>query len=335
LGKRDEDEASRDEIAEPACDESEQRVELDLTCQGVSDLTEGLEVAEPAGRGLVQPRVLDRHRRLRREQLRQLLVLEREGLPAFLLGEIEVPEGDAPEQDRHAEKALHRRVVRREPDRAGIVAEIVQPQRLRVADQDAENPPAAWEIADRRMRLGVDAVVRKRSRPVPVWSITPNAAYRAPVSCTAVSTSCCRSASSESSELRAMPASTSARRRSGAADGSGLYRVAWWTPDSIANRNSPQSGAGSSPMPPPTSRRDPLCMERVADAMHWGLVHCAPDATLREVATLMAERRRPLRRRHRRRWTTAPRSGAWSPTSTSSRRRRSDRSTISKQEERR
>ena len=30
-------------------------------------------------------------------------------------------------------------------------------------------------------------------------------------------------------------------------------------------------------------------MERVADAMHWGLVHCAPDATLGEVATLMAD----------------------------------------------
>ena len=30
-------------------------------------------------------------------------------------------------------------------------------------------------------------------------------------------------------------------------------------------------------------------MERVADAMHRALVHCAPDATLREVATLMAD----------------------------------------------
>src|SRR5262245_10890734 len=30
-------------------------------------------------------------------------------------------------------------------------------------------------------------------------------------------------------------------------------------------------------------------MERVADAMHWELVHCAPDATLREVAQLMAD----------------------------------------------
>jgi CBS domain-containing protein len=28
---------------------------------------------------------------------------------------------------------------------------------------------------------------------------------------------------------------------------------------------------------------------RVADAMHWGLVHCPPDTTLREVASLMAD----------------------------------------------
>jgi CBS domain-containing protein len=27
---------------------------------------------------------------------------------------------------------------------------------------------------------------------------------------------------------------------------------------------------------------------RVSDAMHWGLISCAPDATLREVATLMS-----------------------------------------------
>lgn len=33
----------------------------------------------------------------------------------------------------------------------------------------------------------------------------------------------------------------------------------------------------------------PPAKPTVADAMHWGLVHCTPDATLREVATLMAE----------------------------------------------
>jgi len=28
---------------------------------------------------------------------------------------------------------------------------------------------------------------------------------------------------------------------------------------------------------------------RVSDAMHWGVIQCAPDATLREVATLMGD----------------------------------------------
>src|SRR5579862_3307327 len=48
-------------------------------------------------------------------------------------------------------------MVGREPDRARIVGEVVQAQRTRVADQHAENSPAAREIPDRRMGLGVDA----------------------------------------------------------------------------------------------------------------------------------------------------------------------------------
>jgi CBS domain-containing protein len=38
-----------------------------------------------------------------------------------------------------------------------------------------------------------------------------------------------------------------------------------------------------------TTMGAPAVKPTVADAMHWGLVHCSPDATLREVATLMAE----------------------------------------------
>ena len=71
----------------------------------VADLVQRLELAQPARRALVQPRVLDRDRRLRREQLRQLLVLVREVLPALLLGQVEVPVGDAAQHDRHAEEA--------------------------------------------------------------------------------------------------------------------------------------------------------------------------------------------------------------------------------------
>src|SRR5690348_4311596 len=57
-------------------------------------------------------------------------------------------------------------------------------------------------------------VVRKRSSPAPLRSITPSAPYRAPVISAAVSTSRCRSASSDSSEVIATLASNRARRRS-------------------------------------------------------------------------------------------------------------------------
>ncbi len=38
------------------------------------------------------------------------------------------------------------------------------------------------------------------------------------------------------------------------------------------------------PLTPAAARATPS----VADAMHWGLVHCSPDASLRDVAALMA-----------------------------------------------
>src|SRR3954451_2205811 len=58
----------------------------------------------------------------------------------------------------------------------------------------------------------------KRSRSAPLRSITPSAAYRAPVSSAASSVRRCRSLSSESSEPRAIPASTSARSRGSLGD---------------------------------------------------------------------------------------------------------------------
>ena len=48
-------------------------------------------------------------------------------------------------------------MVRREADRARIVGEVVEAQRLRVLDQRAENATATWELADRLLRLGIDA----------------------------------------------------------------------------------------------------------------------------------------------------------------------------------
>ena len=73
---------------------------------------------------------------------------------AGLLGQVEVAVGDAPEHDRDAEERLHRRVVAGEPDRARVVGDVVQPQRLRVPDQHAEDAAPARQVADRRVGLG-------------------------------------------------------------------------------------------------------------------------------------------------------------------------------------
>src|SRR5688500_9764143 len=108
-------------------------------------------MAQPPRGGVVQARVLDRYRRLRREELRQFHVLVGERAAPLLLGEIQVPVRNTPEQDRNAEKAPHRWVVGREPDRARVVAEVLESQRVRLAYQDAENPPSSRQIADRRV----------------------------------------------------------------------------------------------------------------------------------------------------------------------------------------
>jgi hypothetical protein len=91
----------------------------------------------------------------------------------------------------------------------------VQAEGARVLDQHAENAAAARKVPDRRPGVGVVAVVTNRSRPVPLVSTTPRAAYVASVTRAAASTIRWRTASSESSKLIAMPVSSSVLRRSG------------------------------------------------------------------------------------------------------------------------
>ena len=77
--------------------------------------------------------------------------------PTCLLGQVEVAVGDSAEHDRDAEEGAHRRVVRREADRARILGDVVQAQRLRLADEHAEDAAPARQVADRGMGLLVDA----------------------------------------------------------------------------------------------------------------------------------------------------------------------------------
>ena len=126
------------------------------------DLVQRLELVGPRGRRLVQARILDRDRGLARERLDELLVAGGERA-LLLLGQVEVPEGTAAQQDRHAEEAAHRRMVGREADRARIVRDRLEPQRAGVGDQGAEDAAAARQGADlrppcrRRSRCGGSA----------------------------------------------------------------------------------------------------------------------------------------------------------------------------------
>ena len=94
------DDPRSEQLPEAADDEIEQPVEIGLGGERVPDLFQRLELARPAGRRLVEPRVLDRDRGLAGEQRDELLVLLGEVLAALLLGQVEVAVGDAAQQDR-------------------------------------------------------------------------------------------------------------------------------------------------------------------------------------------------------------------------------------------
>ena len=95
-----------------------------------------------------------------------------------LLGEVQVPEDAAARDHWHPEERPHRRVVRREADRARIGPDVGEPQRPGVGDEHAQDPPAGREVADGgalvvaetgRDELGqlVARLVEHADRPVP------------------------------------------------------------------------------------------------------------------------------------------------------------------------
>ena len=104
-GDRDHHELRIDQRGEPLADQLEQRLELRLAGHRVPDLRQRLELRQPARRGLIQARVLDRDRGLRGEQCDELLVLGGEVFAALLLGQVQVAVRDAAQEDRDAEEA--------------------------------------------------------------------------------------------------------------------------------------------------------------------------------------------------------------------------------------
>ncbi len=102
--------------------------------------------------------MIDRDAREPGQQDDRALVVLGELGRAALFGQVEVAVGLPIDQDRHPEERAHRRMADREPIRVGMATDIGQPQRLRIADQLAEQPAAGRKRSDAAAGRLIDPV---------------------------------------------------------------------------------------------------------------------------------------------------------------------------------
>jgi hypothetical protein len=167
-GECDGDEPGADELSQASSDQVEQRLELQLADERCPHLVERFELPRPCRRRLVEPRVLDRDCSLRRQQLYEVLVILVEIGAGFLLRQVQVAVGDAPEQDRNAQEGVHRRMAGWEAGGAGVLIDPGQPDRSRIVDQRPEQALALRQLADLGHCLIRDADMYELGQ-MPVW----------------------------------------------------------------------------------------------------------------------------------------------------------------------
>jgi hypothetical protein len=92
-----------------------------------------------------------------RQERQGVLVGVAERLASLLLGQVEVAPGLTADRDRHAKKRLHGRMSGREPVGPGVRPHLLEAERARVIDEDAEDAAAARKIPDRLARPVIHA----------------------------------------------------------------------------------------------------------------------------------------------------------------------------------
>src|SRR5262249_24121534 len=113
---------------------------------------------------LVQPGVRDRDRRVRREQLGQLLVEDAELLRAFLLREVERADHAFARDDRYAEERPHVRMTARPvAGEAWTVVDVRRAERFRRLEDRAEHPVGQRQWAERGDELVAHARGEERA----------------------------------------------------------------------------------------------------------------------------------------------------------------------------
>ena len=174
LGQHDHERARAHERPRPLDDQLEDAAQVGLAAERLRDrdgrvqaAIRPLEVVAALLDRPVEPGVVDRDRRPVGEDHGGLLVGVGERLAVLLLGQVEVAPDLVADHHRHAEERLHLRVRGGEAVGLRMVADVLEPQRARLLDQQPEDPPAAREIADRAVRLGSIPAVMKRVELLP------------------------------------------------------------------------------------------------------------------------------------------------------------------------
>ena len=85
---------------------------------------------------------------VKRQRLDELLVLFGE-VTVAVIGQVQVAEDFTADPDRHPEERLHRRMIRREADRARVVRHPGQPNRVGIGDQGSQQTTSLRQMADR------------------------------------------------------------------------------------------------------------------------------------------------------------------------------------------
>ena len=121
------------------------------------DLGGGEKPALPAPGHVIEARVLDRDTGRGGQGDHDLLILFGEVAATLLLGQVEVAECLAADQDGHAQEGTHRRVVGRKAGGMRMLGEVVKPERMRLVDQQAEDSLTGRQMADVLPDLVADA----------------------------------------------------------------------------------------------------------------------------------------------------------------------------------
>ena len=154
---RDERGISTGERPNSLTDDGKDICALSAAQHRVRDRGDGLLPSLALPTALVEPGVLDCHRGGGSQRHHRSLVFGVESGRSALLGEIEVAEDLTSHAHGNAEEGLHRWVAGREPRRRRVVRESIEPDRHRVLDEQAQNPLAGRQRADRLRQCGVDS----------------------------------------------------------------------------------------------------------------------------------------------------------------------------------